>query len=56
MNFENIKKMRTSGLAMGGNLNNALVIDKFKVLNPDGLRFEKEIHQNVDKNIDIVRF
>ena len=48
--FENIKKMRTSGLAMGGNLNNALVVDKFKVLNPDGLRFDKEFvkHKTLD--------
>ncbi len=48
--FENIKKMRTAGLAMGGNLNNALVVDKFKVLNPDGLRFEKEFvkHKTLD--------
>ena len=40
--FEDIEKMRTAGLAMGGNFNNALVVDKFKVLNPSGLRFEKE--------------
>ena len=48
--FEDIEKMRTSGLAMGGNLNNALVVDKFKVLNPNGLRFEKEFvkHKTLD--------
>ncbi len=48
--FEDIDKMRVAGLAMGGNLNNALVIDKFKVLNPDGLRFEKEFvkHKTLD--------
>ena len=48
--FEDVEKMRTAGLAMGGNLNNALVIDKFKVLNPDGLRFEKECvkHKTLD--------
>ena len=48
--FEDIEKMRTAGLAMGGNLNNALVIDKFKVLNPNGLRFEKEFvkHKTLD--------
>ncbi len=48
--FEDIEKMRTAGLAMGGNLNNALVVDKFNVLNPDGLRFEKEFvkHKTLD--------
>ena len=48
--FEDIEKMRTAGLAMGGSLNNALVVDKFKVLNPDGLRFEKEFvkHKALD--------
>ena len=48
--FEDIEKMRTAGLAMGGNLNNALVVDKFKVLNPNGLRFEKEFvkHKTLD--------
>ncbi len=48
--FEDIEKMRTAGLAIGGNLNNALVVDKFKILNPDGLRFEKEFvkHKTLD--------
>ena len=48
--FEDVEKMRTAGLAMGGNLNNALVVDKFKVLNPEGLRFEKEFvkHKTLD--------
>ena len=48
--FEDVEKMRTAGLAIGGNLNNALVVDKFKVLNPEGLRFEKEFvkHKTLD--------
>ncbi len=48
--FEDVEKMRIAGLAIGGNLNNALVIDKYKVLNPDGLRFEKEFvkHKTLD--------
>ena len=40
--FEDIEKMRAAGLAIGGNLNNAIVVDKYKVLNPDGLRLENE--------------
>lgn len=48
--FEDVKKMRTSGLAMGGNLNNAIVVDKFQILNPNGLRFDKEFvkHKTLD--------
>ncbi len=34
-----LKKM---GLAKGGSLDNAIVLDNFRVLNPDGLRFEDE--------------
>ena len=48
--FEDIEKMRTSGLAIGGNLNNAIVVDKYKILNPDGLRLDKEFvkHKTLD--------
>ena len=47
---EDIEKMRTAGLAIGGNLNNAIVVDKFKILNPEGLRLEKEFvkHKTLD--------
>ena len=30
------------GLALGGSLDNAIVIDGDKILNPDGLRYENE--------------
>ncbi len=48
--FEDIEKMRTAGLAMGGNLNNAIVVNKQKILNPEGLRIEKEFvkHKTLD--------
>ena len=48
--FEDVEKMRTAGLAIGGNLNNAIVVDKHKILNPDGLRIEKEFvkHKTLD--------
>ena len=39
---EDIQKMRTAGLAIGGNLNNAIVVDKFKIVNPSGLRLKQE--------------
>ena len=40
--FEDIEKIKKSGLAKGGSLDNALVVDKDKVLNEDGLRNDKE--------------
>ena len=40
--FEDIEKIKKIGLAKGGSLNNAVVVDKDKVLNEDGLRNEKE--------------
>ena len=42
--------MRASGQGIGGNLNNAIVVDKYKILNSDGLRFEKEFvkHKALD--------
>ena len=48
--YDDIEKMRTAGLAIGGNLNNAIVVDKYKILNPEGLRFEKEFvkHKTLD--------
>ena len=48
--YEDIDKMRASGQAMGGNLNNAIVVDKYKILNPGGLRLEKEFvkHKTLD--------
>ena len=39
---EDIQKMRTAGLAIGGSLNNAIVVDKFKIVNSSGLRLDKE--------------
>ena len=34
--------MRAAGLAIGGSLNNAIVVDKFKLVNPSGLRLNQE--------------
>ena len=34
--------MRSRNLALGGNLDNAIVLDEFRVLNEDGLRYEDE--------------
>ena len=40
--FEDIEKIKKLGLAKGGSLDNAIVVDKFKILNKDGLRNKKE--------------
>ena len=34
--------LRAKGLARGGSLNNAIVVDEFQIVNEDGLRFEDE--------------
>ena len=39
---EDVQKMRTAGLAIGGSLNNAILVDKFKIVNPLGLRLNQE--------------
>ena len=40
--YEDIEKIRKLGLAKGGSLENALVVDKDKILNEGGLRNVKE--------------
>ena len=40
--FEDIEKIKKFGLAKGGSLENAVVVDDEKVLNKDGLRNKKE--------------
>lgn len=37
-----VEDLRESGLALGGGLENAVVLDEFRVLNADGLRFADE--------------
>lgn len=37
-----VENLRESGLALGGGLENAVVLDEFRVLNADGLRFADE--------------
>jgi UDP-3-O-[3-hydroxymyristoyl] N-acetylglucosamine deacetylase len=34
--------MRSRNLALGGNLDNAIVLDEYRILNEDGLRYEDE--------------
>ena len=39
---EELEYLRSKGLARGGSMDNAIVIDDYKVLNNDGLRYEDE--------------
>lgn len=40
--MQEVEMMRAHGLGLGGNLNNAVVIDDLDVLNPEGLRYPDE--------------
>lgn len=40
--MQEVEYLRSQGLALGGNLDNAIVMDEYRVINPDGLRFEDE--------------
>jgi len=40
--MQDVENMRAQGLALGGSLDNAIVMDEYRVLNSDGLRFEDE--------------
>ena len=40
--MQEVETLRASGLGLGGSLDNAIVVDEFRVLNSDGLRYEDE--------------
>lgn len=40
--LRDVQMLRSRGLALGGSLDNAIVMDEKKILNPEGLRFEDE--------------
>ncbi|WP_095497758.1 UDP-3-O-acyl-N-acetylglucosamine deacetylase [Paraferrimonas haliotis] len=40
--MRDIEYLRANNLALGGSMENAVVLDEYKVLNPNGLRFEDE--------------
>jgi UDP-3-O-[3-hydroxymyristoyl] N-acetylglucosamine deacetylase len=41
--MHDVEAMRAAGLALGGSLDNAVVLDEFRILNSDGLRYENEL-------------
>ena len=50
-----VEMMRANGLALGGGLDNAIVVDDYKVLNSDGLRYDDEFvkHKILDAMGDL---
>jgi UDP-3-O-[3-hydroxymyristoyl] N-acetylglucosamine deacetylase len=50
--FKDIEKIKKAGLAKGGSLDNAIVVDDHKVLNENGLRNDKEFVNH--KILDLV--
>jgi UDP-3-O-[3-hydroxymyristoyl] N-acetylglucosamine deacetylase len=40
--MQEVETLRQHGLGLGGSLDNAIVVDEFRVLNPDGLRYDDE--------------
>jgi UDP-3-O-[3-hydroxymyristoyl] N-acetylglucosamine deacetylase len=54
--LKDVEMMRSKGLALGGSLDNAVVMDDHAVLNPDGLRYTDEFvrHKTLDALGDLV--
>jgi UDP-3-O-[3-hydroxymyristoyl] N-acetylglucosamine deacetylase len=48
--MQDVETLRAQGLALGGSLDNAIVMDEYRVLNADGLRYEDEFvkHKALD--------
>lgn len=53
--MQDVESMRAQGLGLGGSLDNAVVMDEFRVLNSDGLRYEDEFvkHKVLDAMGDL---
>lgn len=53
--LRDVEKLKSLGLAKGGSLDNAIVVDEFSILNPEGLRFPDEFvrHKLLDALGDV---
>ncbi len=53
--MQDVESMRAQGLGLGGSLDNVVVMDEFRVLNSDGLRYEDEFvkHKVLDAMGDL---
>lgn len=54
--FKDVEALQARGLALGGSLDNAIVLDDHGIMNPDGLRFDDEFvrHKALDALGDLV--
>src|SRR5438067_6111706 len=52
---KDFEKMRANGLSLGGGLDNAIVMDDYRVLNSEGLRYDDEFvkHKMLDAMGDL---
>jgi len=52
---KDLEVMRSGGLALGGGMDNAIVVDDYRVLNADGLRYDDEFvkHKMLDAMGDL---
>jgi UDP-3-O-[3-hydroxymyristoyl] N-acetylglucosamine deacetylase len=53
--MQEVEALRSNGLARGGSLDNAIVVDEYKVINKDGLRYKDEFvrHKILDAMGDL---
>jgi UDP-3-O-[3-hydroxymyristoyl] N-acetylglucosamine deacetylase len=56
--LRDVEMLKKVGLAKGGSLENAIVVDEFSIMNPDGLRFPDEFvrHKVLDAMGDVSLF
>ncbi len=54
--LKDVESLKSAGLAMGGSLDNCIVLDQDKIMNPEGLRFADEFvrHKVLDALGDLV--
>ena len=46
--LKDVERMKSAGLARGGSLENAIVVDEFSILNPEGLRYPGRVRAAQD--------
>lgn len=53
--MKDVEYLQSIGLALGGSLDNAIVLDDYRILNEDGLRFKDELvrHKMLDSIGDL---
>jgi UDP-3-O-[3-hydroxymyristoyl] N-acetylglucosamine deacetylase len=56
--LRDVERLKKAGLAQGGSLENAIVVDEFSILNPEGLRYPDEFvrHKALDALGDLALF